>query len=69
MSKTVASVHQAVVPSSPRLPLEHLGFSIANRRPFSRDFFNSILGQRSAMDKEIMEVQPSQVHLAIANEH
>jgi hypothetical protein len=42
MSKTVASVHQAVVPSSPRLPLEHLGFSIANRRPFSRDFFNSI---------------------------
>src|SRR5712691_925997 len=42
MSKTAAYVHYAVVPSFPRLPLEHPGLSIANRRPFSRDFFNSI---------------------------
>src|SRR6266567_9501180 len=42
MSKTAAYVRYAVVPSFPRLPLEHPGLSIANRRPFSRDFFNSI---------------------------
>src|SRR5260370_35850994 len=42
MSKTAAYVRYAVVPSFPRLPLEQPGLSIANRRPFSRDFFNSI---------------------------
>src|SRR6267143_7269705 len=42
MSKTAAYVRYAVVPSFPRLPLEHPGLSIANKCPFSRDFFNSI---------------------------
>jgi hypothetical protein len=42
MSKTAAYVRYAVVPSFPRLPLEHPGLSTANRHPFSRDFFNSI---------------------------
>jgi hypothetical protein len=42
MSKTVVSVCQAVVPSSARLPLEHLGFSIAKDRRLSSVFFNSI---------------------------
>src|SRR6266446_5212460 len=48
MSKTAAYVRYAVVPSLPRLPLEHPGLSIANRRPFSSEFFNTIDPEQTA---------------------
>src|ERR1700737_2787967 len=42
MSRTTSSDRQTVVPSCPRLPLEHLGFNIAKNRPISRELFNRI---------------------------
>src|ERR1700692_3408364 len=42
MRKTAADVRQTLVPSSPLLPLERLGFSIATKRALSREFFNTI---------------------------
>src|SRR2546428_13500184 len=42
MSRTAASDRHTVVPSFPRLPLEHLGFNIAKNQPISRELFNRI---------------------------
>jgi hypothetical protein len=42
MSRTASYDRQTVVPSCPRLPLEHLGFNIAKNRPTSRELFNRI---------------------------
>jgi hypothetical protein len=48
MSRTVAYVRQTLVPSFSLLPLERLGFSIATKRSFSREFFNGIGRSRTS---------------------
>src|SRR5438552_4707542 len=46
MSRTAAYVRQTVVPSSLLLPYAHVGFSIATKPSYSREFFNRILCKR-----------------------
>ncbi|HEY3138269.1 MAG TPA: hypothetical protein VGL29_19760 [Blastocatellia bacterium] len=42
MNRTAADVRQTVVPSSSLLPYAHVGFSIATKQAYSREFFNGI---------------------------